>query len=109
VPPVSPIASEGKGAPPYLWPRSTKTTRKATATDQRQRPVAGPARTTGPKADSDVKRSRLLFFPLKDFRVTEFKIETRHYCRNPKCRSKLTTPVVNPREAFCCRGCHSGF
>jgi hypothetical protein len=25
----------------------------------------------------------------------------RHYCRNPKCRSKLKTPVSNSREAFC--------
>jgi hypothetical protein len=41
--------------------------------------------------------------------VTEFRIEARHYCRNPKCRSKLPSPVTNLREAFCCRGCHSGF
>jgi hypothetical protein len=25
----------------------------------------------------------------------------RHYCRNPKCRSKLKTPVSNSKEAFC--------
>jgi hypothetical protein len=30
-------------------------------------------------------------------------------CRNPKCRSKLPAPVANEREAFCARGCHSGF
>jgi hypothetical protein len=42
--------------------------------------------------------------------VTEF-IETamRHFCRNPKCRSKLPTPVSNSREAFCARGCHTSF
>jgi hypothetical protein len=33
----------------------------------------------------------------------------RHYCRNPRCRSKLTDPVENPREAFCCKGCYRGF
>jgi hypothetical protein len=41
--------------------------------------------------------------------VTDFKIEARHYCRNPKCRSKLPSPVTNLREAFCCRGCHTAF
>jgi hypothetical protein len=25
----------------------------------------------------------------------------RHYCRNPKCRSKLKAPVSNSKEAFC--------
>jgi hypothetical protein len=35
--------------------------------------------------------------------VTEFAIEVRHYCRNPKCRSKLKSAVSNPREAFCAR------
>jgi hypothetical protein len=34
---------------------------------------------------------------------------TRHYCRNPKCRSKLPKPVSNEREAFCARGCHTAF
>jgi hypothetical protein len=33
----------------------------------------------------------------------------RHMCRNPRCRSKLPTPVTNEREAFCARGCHSSF
>jgi len=33
----------------------------------------------------------------------------RHYCRNPRCRSKLSARVSNPREAFCARGCHSSF
>ena len=35
--------------------------------------------------------------------------EVRHYCRNPRCRSKLPAPVSNPREAFCTRGCHNSF
>jgi hypothetical protein len=33
----------------------------------------------------------------------------RYCCRNPRCRSKLSAPVSNPREAFCARGCHSSF
>ena len=41
--------------------------------------------------------------------MTEFVTEVRHHCRNPKCRSKLKTPVANPREAFCARGCHTSF
>jgi hypothetical protein len=41
--------------------------------------------------------------------VTEFAAETRHYCRNPKCHSKLPKPVSNERDAFCARGCHSAF
>src|SRR4029077_621101 len=45
--------------------------------------------------------------------MTEF-VETamRRMCRNPKCRSKLTTPVTNPREAFCSlapNGCRERF
>jgi hypothetical protein len=42
--------------------------------------------------------------------MVEFSNEKlRHYCRNPRCRSKLPAPVANEREAFCCRGCHSSF
>jgi hypothetical protein len=33
----------------------------------------------------------------------------RHYCRNPRCRSKLSDPVENTREAFCCKGCYRQF
>jgi hypothetical protein len=33
----------------------------------------------------------------------------RHYCRNPKCRTKLPAPTGNEREAFCTRGCHGSF
>jgi hypothetical protein len=47
--------------------------------------------------------------PWECFVVTEFKADTRHYCRNPKCRMKLPAPVTNPREAFCTRGCHTSF
>ena len=39
--------------------------------------------------------------------MTDFTQTRRHYCRNPRCRSKLPSPVSNPREAFCTRGCHS--
>src|SRR5262245_66249158 len=35
--------------------------------------------------------------------------ELRHYCRNPRCRSKLSEPVENKYHAFCTRGCHSSF
>jgi hypothetical protein len=41
--------------------------------------------------------------------MVEFAEAVRHYCRNPRCRSKLPKPVANPREAFCARGCHSSF
>ncbi len=41
--------------------------------------------------------------------MTEFKEELRHFCRNPRCRSKLPAPVSNLREAFCTRGCYLGF
>lgn len=41
--------------------------------------------------------------------MTEFSQEVRHHCRNPKCRMKLPTPVSNPREAFCTRGCYTSF
>jgi hypothetical protein len=41
--------------------------------------------------------------------MTEFTETLRHYCRNSRCRSKLPTPVSNPRDAFCTKGCHSSF
>lgn len=31
----------------------------------------------------------------------------RHYCRNPRCRSKLPAPVSNPREAIQIAAPHS--
>jgi hypothetical protein len=33
----------------------------------------------------------------------------RHRCRNPRCRSKLKTPVENNHRAFCCCGCFEAF
>jgi hypothetical protein len=40
--------------------------------------------------------------------MTEFaETALRHYCRNPRCQSKLPTPVFNSREVFCTKGCHS--
>jgi hypothetical protein len=36
-------------------------------------------------------------------------VKERHYCRNPRCRSKLKAPVANPRQAFCTRGCFRSF
>src|SRR6516225_4294170 len=41
--------------------------------------------------------------------MTEFTQILRHYCRNPRCRSKLPSPASDPRKAFCTRGCHSSF
>jgi hypothetical protein len=41
--------------------------------------------------------------------LTDFAVELRHYCRNPKCRTKLATPVDNPHRAFCRRGCYDRF
>jgi hypothetical protein len=38
-----------------------------------------------------------------------FTEQLRHMCREPRCRSKLASPVANEREAFCCRGCHRRF
>jgi hypothetical protein len=48
---------------------------------------------------------------LKSFRglgMTEFAETLRHYCRNPRCRSKLKEPV-DAHRAFCTPGCHSSF
>ena len=42
--------------------------------------------------------------------MTEFaETAMRSMCRNLRCRSKLPTPVCNPRDAFCTRGCHTAF
>jgi hypothetical protein len=41
--------------------------------------------------------------------MTEFTQTLRHYCRNPRCGSKLPSPAADPRKAFCTRGCHSSF
>jgi hypothetical protein len=41
--------------------------------------------------------------------MTEFTQTLRHYCRNPRCRSKLPSPASDARKAFCTRGCHSSF
>src|SRR6516162_4632612 len=35
--------------------------------------------------------------------------KTRHYCRNPRCWSKLPAPVENEHHAFCTPGCHASF
>ena len=40
--------------------------------------------------------------------MTEFAETLRHYCRNPRCRSKLKEPV-DAHRAFCTPGCHSSF
>jgi hypothetical protein len=34
---------------------------------------------------------------------------THHRCRNPRCKTWLKEPVVNRRDAFCCRGCHARY
>src|SRR5262249_36347596 len=35
--------------------------------------------------------------------------KTKHYCRNPRCRSRLLEPVENEHRAFCTRGCFESF
>ena len=35
--------------------------------------------------------------------------DTRHYCRFPRCRSKLPKPVSSALDAFCAAGCVRGF
>ena len=35
--------------------------------------------------------------------------QARHFCRNPRCRMKLPTPVENLHRAFCTRGCFESF
>jgi len=35
--------------------------------------------------------------------------ELRHYCRNPRCRSKLPALVENEHHGFCTPGCHTSF
>jgi hypothetical protein len=58
--------------------------------------------------DQPGPQQRAGFFIL-EIALTEFAQETRHYCRNPRCRSKLSAPIANLREAFCARGCHTSF
>jgi len=41
--------------------------------------------------------------------MVDFNQETRKRCRNPKCKMKLPEPVIDEREAFCCRGCYQSF
>jgi hypothetical protein len=41
--------------------------------------------------------------------MVDFDTKTGKRCRNPKCRMKLPEPVINEREAFCCRGCYQSF
>jgi hypothetical protein len=35
--------------------------------------------------------------------------KAKHYCRNPRCRSRLPEPVGNEHRAFCTRGCYESF
>src|SRR5271169_5561719 len=39
----------------------------------------------------------------------DFAHDLRQMCRNPKCRSKLKEPASNLTDAFCVRGCSTGF
>jgi hypothetical protein len=41
--------------------------------------------------------------------MIDFPDEGRWYCRNPKCRMKLSKPVANERNAFCAVGCKRQF
>jgi hypothetical protein len=64
-----------------------------------------------PRSDNFSQRIyRQVNFTKDRTRVTKFQEkEIRHFCRNPKCRSKLPKRVSNEREAFCARGCHTAF
>jgi hypothetical protein len=35
--------------------------------------------------------------------------DLRHRCRNQHCKAWLKKPVANPRNAFCCPACYTGF
>jgi len=39
----------------------------------------------------------------------QLESKPRYRCRNPRCRGKLKEPADNPRNAFCCRGCHASY
>jgi hypothetical protein len=41
--------------------------------------------------------------------MIDFPDEGRWYCRNPRCRMKLSKPVANERNAFCAAGCKRQF
>jgi hypothetical protein len=41
--------------------------------------------------------------------MTLTKDSARHFCRNPRCRTKLPRPVENVHHAFCTPGCHTSF
>ena len=62
-----------------------------------------------PRADTGIASASRRLDARSRNGLTEFDQKLRHYCRHPKCRSKLQTPVENHREAFCARGCHSAF
>lgn len=49
--------------------------------------------------------------PVVRIRSTEScpMVNPRTYCRNPHCRSKLPSPVDNPRTAFCLRACYDSY
>jgi len=41
--------------------------------------------------------------------MTEFTEVARKRCRNKRCLMRLQSPVTNPREAFCIKGCYGSF
>jgi hypothetical protein len=47
--------------------------------------------------------------PGKTGKGCRMNVLLRHYCRNPRCHSKLAEPVDSDRGAFCTRGCHTTF
>jgi hypothetical protein len=48
-------------------------------------------------------------FKSRDPGYGSFDVDERHYCRHPRCRSKLPAPVSNEHRAFCTRGCYQAF
>jgi hypothetical protein len=56
-----------------------------------------------------VEGRRIVTAAQRAVRRGEIEVSLRHFCRNPRCRSKLPAPVTNQRDAFCTRGCFSSY
>jgi hypothetical protein len=48
-------------------------------------------------------------FPDHDKSDSRLRQCQRHRCRNPRCATKLSKAVDNPRNAFCCSGCFTSY
>jgi hypothetical protein len=60
---------------------------------------ASPLKSRATKAEMEERTEFLIDYAEEHGPVSaQFHEEIRHYCRNPKCRSKLPSPVSNPRR-----------